>query len=171
MGPLGQHIGIRTTVTTFAEVVFKGTNHQGDRPDALIVLNTGRSSWKALVEVKHGKAELLLDQVQRYVELAKDFDISAVITISNQFTALPTHSPVTLSGALTKSVSLFHLSWSAIKTEVELLQTDETVSDPERRLVMVELHRYLSHESAGISGFTQMNSGWKEVTKALARAN
>lgn len=166
--PMGQRIGSRTSVSTFAEVVFKGKDASGDRPDGLIAIDTSRSVWLALVEAKHGRNELQVDQVERYLELARKCDIDAVITISNQFTATPTHSPVSVSAALTRKVGLFHLSWAAIRTEVELLLASQDLQDPERRLVLEELNRYLSHDSSSITGFTQMNSGWKEVIRVLS---
>jgi len=168
LGQIGLRIGRRTSLECFVEVVFSGNENKGDRPDGLIIADTSRSNWRALVEVKYGKNDLDGDQVGRYLDLAKKFDIDAVITISNQFTATPKHSPVSVPGSLLRKADLYHLSWSSIRTSVELLISSGNVRDPEQALVLHELYRYLQHDSAGIDGFTQMNSGWREVVKTLA---
>ena len=56
LGGLGVRIGSRARVDSCTEVVFKkvvaGAKH---RPDGLIVVNTGKSVWTALVEAKVGR--------------------------------------------------------------------------------------------------------------------
>ncbi|MEJ7655740.1 MAG: hypothetical protein WKF33_01775 [Thermoleophilaceae bacterium] len=45
------------------------------------------------MEVKTGAAELGEEQVSRYLDVAKQMGLDAVITISNQITASPAESP------------------------------------------------------------------------------
>jgi len=70
-----------------------------NRPDGLLIVSTGKNSWSALVEAKIGTAKLEVDQVTRYVEMARANGIDAVITIAVR--ALP----VTASGSNTSSGS------------------------------------------------------------------
>lgn len=55
------------------------------------------------------------EQVSRYLQQAKTHRFDAVITITNQFAALPTHHPVKLPKNATKFVALLHWSWAFIR--------------------------------------------------------
>ncbi len=162
LSQLGQRIGSRTNVNTFVEVVLKNETDsaKGDRPDGLIQIITGKRSWSALVEVKIGKSELEADQIERYLRLAKENDVDAVVTISNQFAAIPSHHPVVIQKGLTRKVDLFHFSWRAILTEAVLMHEQSALSDPEQAFLLREFVRFLSHNSAGVTGFTSMPKEW-----------
>lgn len=59
LGSLGQKVGVRSHITTYTEVVFKGEKGQAEeRPDGLIVVSTGKREWRALVEAKVGNSLL-----------------------------------------------------------------------------------------------------------------
>lgn len=93
-GGIGVRIGSRANIEVFTEIVFKDKSDDKKlRPDGLIIINTGRSQWKALVEAKIGNAQLDEQQIKDYLALAKKYKIDAVITLSNQYSALPTHQP------------------------------------------------------------------------------
>lgn len=160
----GQRLGKRSVIDTFTEVVFKdSTDSARDRPDGLVRVTTGKRSWSALLEAKIGSATLDAQQVEKYLQLARDNSIDAVITISNQFAPRPEHGPVEVSKALTRKVSVFHWSWSSILTEAILLQTKNVISDPEQAFILREFVRFLSHDSIGVTGFDRMPSEWKTV--------
>jgi hypothetical protein len=72
----------------------------------LIVVTTGKKQWTAIIEAKIGKAELQTEQVELYLDLAKEHRIDAVITLSNQFAATPTHHPVMVKKNKLRSGSL-----------------------------------------------------------------
>lgn len=165
---LGLRTGTRTTTRALTEIVFKGNDFKHDRPDGLLIVDTGRQQFRILVEAKTKNADLDADQIVRYLELARANNIDAVLTISNQFTATPSHSPVKVPSRLLKKVELFHTSWSFIETSIDLLLGNESINDSDRILVMRELQRYLKHDSSGISGFTQMNKDWRDVVKSIS---
>ena len=71
LGSLGVRIGKRARISSFTEVTFKNDANNDDRPDGLIVVQTGRSTWTAIVEAKIGKAALDAPQVERYLRLAR----------------------------------------------------------------------------------------------------
>ncbi|MCZ4274024.1 hypothetical protein [Maritalea porphyrae] len=171
LGQLGVKIGTRSKVSCFTEVVFKKTKDMVDnssRPDGLIVVDNGRTQWRCLVEAKFGNNKIGQSQLERYLEIAnKEPQIDAVLTVSNEFAATPSHSPVSISSKLKRKCDLFHLSWSAIATTVDLLLANDEIKDPDRALVLHELHEYLRHPASSIAGFTQMNKEWKDVVKAL----
>ena len=121
----------------------------------------------ALIEAKIGNAEIDGEQLKQYASLAKDYGIDAVISISNQFTALPTHAPVDIGRVLARSVTVFHWSWMFILTEAMLLIGDDEFNTPEQKFILSELVRYLSHDSVGVRRFDRMNKEWKDVVLAV----
>ena len=164
MGSVGQRLGTRAKIEAYTEIVFKnGLSPKKLRPDGLLVVTTGKRRWSALVEAKVGRNEIDADQVADYVQLARANDIDAVITISNQFVALPDHHPITLPKAQLKNVELFHWSWMTLVTQATLLLSRDDVDDVDQRFILSEFLRFLHHPSAGVASFDRMNSEWKEV--------
>ena len=54
------------------------------RPDGLLVVSRAGKTWRCLVEVKVGNSPIERDQVEKYLQLAKQEEISALITVSNE---------------------------------------------------------------------------------------
>lgn len=169
LGSLGVRVGSRARIDTFTEVVFKKTiDGSKHRPDGLIVVNTGKSTWTALVEAKVGAAEITNTQIEAYLAIAKLNGIDAVITLSSQFTPLPTHHPLNVSAALTRKVALFHWSWGYVITQAHLLRELGEVEDREQLILLSELQRFLLHPSSGVKEFDQMPVAWSELCSAVA---
>jgi hypothetical protein len=169
LGGLGVRVGPRGRVDTFTEVVLaKTASDAKHRPDGLIVVNTGKSTWTALVEAKVGNAELTNSQIEAYLLLAKLNGIDAVITLSNQFTPLPTHHPLSISTVLTRKVALFHWSWGNVITQAQLLRELGEVEDREQLILLSELQRFLLHPSSGVKEFDQMPAAWSEFCASVA---
>ncbi len=163
---VGVRVGSRTNIEVYTEIVFKDKDAQIKlRPDGLIIVNTGKGQWKALVEAKIGNAELSPDQVKDYLALAKKHSIDAVITISNQYSAIPAHHPIPLKRSDLKGVELFHWSWMFIFTEAILLLKSMSVDDVDQHFLLQEMTRYFDHPSVGVASFTSMNKEWKDVTQ------
>ncbi len=168
-GSLGLRLGGRARVDTFTEVSLKKTiSGSKHRPDGLIVVNTGKVTWTALVEAKVGSAELTNPQIEAYLEIAKLNGIDAVITVSNQFTSLPTHHPLTINSAFTRKVSLFHWSWGNVITQAQLLRELGGVDDREQLILLSELQRFLLHPSSGVKEFDQMSAAWSDFAASIA---
>jgi len=166
---LGVRVGSRSVLHAWTEVGFKcapkekGKKSKKDRPDGLLVLNTGKKHWKALVEAKVGRAEVDEGQLKEYLQQARQHKIDAVITITNQFVALPSHHPVKIPKNLARGVELYHWSWMYLLTQATLLLESKEIESPDQRFILEEVVRYLSHDSSGISRFTSMNSEWRDV--------
>ena len=78
----GQRVGKSSTIATYTEVDFPSADGTGkDRPDGLLCLTTRKSRWTAILEAKIDKAEIEEQQVHRYADLAKRFNIDAIITL------------------------------------------------------------------------------------------
>jgi hypothetical protein len=166
----GAPFGKRTRVMAFTEVVFKReNNNRNARPDGLIVLKTGNRYWSALVESKVGSAALTVEQVEEYLDIAKELGIDAVITISNQFAINPAHSPVRVSRLKTRRVSLFHFSWMYLLSKATMLIKDHVIDDPEQAFILNELVRYLEHESSGVVTSVKLPSAWRVVVEDVQR--
>ncbi len=170
LSALGQKSGARSEFHAFTEICFKSEENASLRPDGLITLESGRGNiWKALIEAKIDSAELQADQVEDYLQLAKRNDVQAVITISNQFTALPEHSPLKIS-RVPKGLQLLHLSWIYLRTTAQLLLAEDNFDSVEQRFILSEFYRYFSHDSVGVERFDQMNAEWKDVvTQVFAK--
>lgn len=169
LGSLDLRLGTRSTIETYTEVVLKsGLSGQKHRPDGLVVVDTTRSSWTALVEAKVGASVLTNEQIESYLELARQNGVNAVITLSNQFTSLPTHHPLTVRPALTKKVDLFHWSWGYVITQAHLLTNNGHVTDREQLTLLKELQRFLLHPSSGVKEFDQMPAAWSDLCATVA---
>jgi hypothetical protein len=172
LAALGQRVGTTAKLRTFTEIEFKcakGETNLG-RPDGLLVLDTWGRRWTALVEAKVGKAEISQEQLERYLELAKKNKIDAVVTISNQFSVVPQHHPLRINMTKYKGVQLFHFSWMHILTEADLLTVNRDVDDNDQAYILSEFLRFISHESAGVQGFTQMPDAWPKVVEKVQAA-
>lgn len=158
----------RAKLRSFCQVVFKGApNERKLRPDGLIVVDSGRKIWSSLIEAKVGNAELSAEQIESYLDLAKELGINAVITISNQFATVPTHHPVAINKQKLRTVELYHFSWLSLLTKATLLAQSKTVDDPEQAFLLRELIRFLNHSSSGVCDFTRMCGDWKEIATRI----
>ncbi len=163
---LGVRVGKRAQLEAWTEVVFNKTKNGDDangRPDGALILNTGKKEWRALIEAKVGGDEVGEKQLSSYVEKAKENNFDAVITITNQFVALPDHHPVSLPKKSTKSIDIFHWSWTYAITQAELLLQSDGIDDEDQHYILKEVVEYFNDKSSGKSGFTSMNKEWKDI--------
>ncbi len=166
---LGQRVGKRSKIETFTEVVFKNEKTKlNDRPDGLIVIKNLSGEWRALVEAKIGNLELSADQIEKYRELSRDHGINCVITISNQFATSPKNHPIEAVRKSRSKVPVYHWSWMSILTICDLLLNRDGVADEDQKILLNELRRFLTHESAGVKGFDRMPPEWSEINRLIS---
>jgi hypothetical protein len=164
VGPLGAPKG---RLATYAEVQLKDTAGKVHIPDGAIVADRGQTTWQCLVEVKTGAAQLKGEQVNRYLDMARENRLDAVLTISNQITASVKDYPVEVDRRkLTKNLDLYHLSWWRVITEAIVQHRHRGVSDPDQAWILGELIAYLDDERSGASGFQDMGEHWVPVRNA-----
>ncbi|MCR9123375.1 MAG: hypothetical protein NXH91_14005 [Phyllobacteriaceae bacterium] len=166
---VGQRTGKRSKIDCYTEIVFKGQKDgRIDRPDGLIVVSNGSRMWKALIEAKVGNTAINSDQIEKYRSVAREFGVDCVITISNQFASRPDHHPVEAVRKQRSKIPVFHWSWMKILTECDLLINNDAVEDAEQLLLMKELRRFLTHESAGVKGFERMPAEWTAINRLVS---
>lgn len=153
-------------IKTYTEVPLKAANGKTLRPDGAITVERGKTSWRCLVEVKTGNAPLKAEQINAYLDLAREHGFDAVVTISNQITAGPADVPVEVDGRKLRRVGLVHLSWWRILTEAVIQHQHRGVRDPDQAWILNELIAYLAHERSGAIGFEDMGPKWVSVRNA-----
>lgn len=128
------HVGAPAgRIQTFTEIRFIDEDTKLSIPDGAVVIERGKARWVCLIEVKTAGAELRVDQVERYLDLARVNGFDAVLTISNQLTASPVESPIAIDPKKTRKIALRHLSWWQVMTEARVEHKHRGVSDPTAR--------------------------------------
>ncbi|GAB2591826.1 hypothetical protein Aab01nite_38490 [Paractinoplanes abujensis] len=161
--PLGAPAG---AVQTYIEVPFK----LGDAkvfPDGLIRVSRGQREWTALVEVKTGSNDLKADQLENYLDVAREQGFDAVITISNQIPPVPGQHPTAVDKRRLKKVALHHLPWSEVLTTAVMQKEYRGVADPDQAWVLGELIRYLEHPKSGALEFSDMGPNWVTLRESV----
>jgi hypothetical protein len=153
-------------ISTFTEVPLENAEGKVLRPDGVIAVKRGKTSWKCLVEVKTGNVPLSAEQVSGYLDLAREHGFQAVLTISNQISGSATDVPVTVDRRKLRSVEMRHLSWWRILTEAIIQHQHRGVRDPDQAWILGELIAYLEHEKWGAIGFEDMGQNWVPVRNA-----
>ncbi len=153
-------------ISTFTEVPLRDGEGKTWRPDGAIAVERGKTSWRCLVEVKTGNAPLEANQISAYLELAREHEFQALLTISNQISNSPADVPVTVDRRKLRSVQMRHLSWWRILTEAIMQHQHRGIRDPDQAWILGELIAYLEHEKSGAVGFEDMGQSWVQVRNA-----
>lgn len=162
--PLGAPAG---AIETYIEVPFL----LGERklyPDGLIRVSRGGRSWTALVEVKTGSNPLQAEQLENYLDIAKEQGYDAVLTISNEIPAVAGQHPTKVDKRKLRKVALHHLSWTQVLAEAVMQKEFRGVADPDQAWILGELIRYLEHSRSGALEFDDMGEAWVPVRDAVA---
>lgn len=136
-------------------------------PDGLIKVSRGSRSWTALVEVKTGPNQLKADQIEAYLDIAREQGFDAVITISNEIPALPGQHPTKVDKRKLRKVDLHHVSWSRVLADAVMQKEFRGVADPDQAWILGELIRYLEHRKSGALEFDDMGESWVAVRDAV----
>jgi hypothetical protein len=158
--PLGAPAG---KIETFVEMPFKVPNGKTIRPDGLIGVTRGGKTWWALVECKIADQALQADQMEGYLDLARDVGIDAVLSISNHYTTNSSEYPIAIDRKKLRKVSIHHWSWVRVLTEAEVQKQHRGVKDPDQAYLLSELIRYLSDPRSGVVQFDDMGPSWTKV--------
>lgn len=157
--PLGAPTG---RIETFIEVPFK-LDTRSIRPDGVITVTRGSKTWAAIVETKTGRNTLEPAQIDAYLDLARQLEFDAVISISNQYVTSSADYPIEVDKRKLRRVSLQHWSWVNVLTEAIVQEHHRGVSDPDQAYILKELIRYLKDQRSGAASFGDMGPGWTAV--------
>ncbi|WP_344203296.1 hypothetical protein [Pseudolysinimonas kribbensis] len=161
--PFGAPAG---AMETFIEVPFE-LGGKKVFPDGLIRVKWGKKVWVALVEVKTGTNELQREQLENYLDVAREHHFDALITISNEIAPAPGVHPTVVDGRKLRSVAMYHLSWSEVLTLAVMQREFRGVADPDQAWILGELIRYLEHPKSGALEFSDMGASWVPVRDAV----
>ena len=162
--PLGAPAG---PVQTFIEVPFKLGEKQFF-PDGLIRVTRGQRQWTALVEVKTGSNELRSEQLECYLDIAREQGFDALITISNEIPPIAGQHPTPVDKRRLKRVALYHVPWTEILTVAVMQKEYRGVADPDQAWILGELIRYLEHPRSGAMEFSDMGPTWVPTREAVS---
>jgi hypothetical protein len=158
--PLGAPSG---KIETYIEVPFKLEDGRSIRPDGVIVVTRAGKTWSAVVEAKVAANRLDAAQMNAYLDLARDADYQAVISISNQYVSSSTAYPIEIDRRKLRRTSLHHWSWIDLLTTATVQKEHRGIKDPDQAYVLGELIRYLSDPRSGAVAFDGMGSHWTAV--------
>jgi hypothetical protein len=157
--PLGAHAG---KIETFVEIPFK-IDGRAIRPDGIITVTRGAKVWGAIVETKTGSNPVEPDQIDAYLDLARELEFNAVLSISNQYVTSSSDYPIDVDKRKVRRVALHHWSWIDVLTEAVVQKEHRGVSDPDQAYILGELIRYLSDPRSGALTFDSMGPSWTAV--------
>lgn len=177
VGPLAHFMlkecEIRTWKTAkweaFTEVTL--ASDRSRKIDGYVSTRYGTSKLSALVEAKVGTNLLEKEQISRYMKIAKENSIDAMITISNQRVLHPSNHFLKISKTLTRDVNLVHWSWSYIETQCRLFRQQNPNLTDEQKLVLGEFIDMISNPKSGSSRYDRMPNGWESVVDDIVLDN
>jgi hypothetical protein len=120
------------------------------------------------VEVKTGTNQLVAEQLENYLDIARDNGFDALITISNEIPPAAGQHPTKVDKRKLRKVAMFHLPWSQILAEAVVQKEHRGVADPDQAWILGELIRYLEHPRSGALEFEDMGASWVPVRDAIA---
>lgn len=161
--PLGAPAG---TVQAFIEVPFM-LGEKRVFPDGLIRVTRGQKSWTALVEVKTGNNELQAEQLENYLDVARDNAFDALLTVSNEIPPAAGQHPTKVDKRKLRKVALHHVPWSQVLAQAVVQKEHRGVADPDQAWILGELIRYLEHPRSGALEFEDMGASWVMVRDAV----
>jgi|TARA_B100000780_G_C21080313_1_gene434995 hypothetical protein len=153
----------------YSEVVFKDIDANSRLDGMILVVVSGKIEDAIFIEVKNDKAKVEEEQILKYYKLAQSLNnVPKILTISNEFVSDSSHSPITIKNQ-SKKISLYHFSWTYIKTIAQLLLFDNenNIDDEDQINIMKEVMHYFNNERSGVNGFRLMSKGWKAVSEKI----
>jgi hypothetical protein len=117
--------------------------------------------------VKTGANELQREQLENYLDVAREHHFDALITISNEIPAAAGVHPTVVDKRKLKSVSMHHLSWTEVLAAAVMQKEVRGVADPDQAWILGELIRYLEHPKSGAVELSDMGPSWVPVRDAV----
>jgi len=131
----------------------------------IIVVIKGIIKEATFFEMKNKNNGIDINQVERYFDLAGKLGVEKLVTISNEFVSDSSISPISIK--IPKKISLYHFSWTYLMTLGQLLlfKNEHNIKDADQVEIMREVLYYFENPVSGVSGYSQMKAGWKELAE------
>lgn len=142
---------------------------QRSRQAEIIVVKSDGKTWSVLIDCKIGGDEHTAKQIEGYLDVAQQFEIDAVVTISNQAVVLPVRHLVDENTPESNNVSYFHLSWFSILAKSHALAERVRTEDAEQAKNIGKFLNYLDSEKSGVTSLARMKNSWNDVTQLILR--
>lgn len=110
----------------------------------------------------------MTEQLENYLDIARDNGFDAVITISNEIPAVAGQHPTKVDKRKLRKVELHHISWSQVLAEAVMQKEFRGVADPEQAWILGELIRYLEHRKSGALEFDDMGESWVDIREQVS---
>lgn len=136
------------------------------RPDGLLVVNRGAKRWRCFVEVKVNSNAIEQDQIEKYLQLAKQEEVDAVITVSNDASI----DGLGFTKNQLRGIELLHLSWDRLLSEARVLRGQGGVDDSDQQWLLDEWIQYVSDPASRIIDPPSLGAYFGELLTA-AREN
>ncbi len=117
--------------------------------------------------MKTGTNELKVEQLEAYLDIARERGFDALVTISNEIPAIRGQHPTAVDKRKLRKVALHHLPWVEILAAAVMQKEYRGVADPDQAWVLGELIRYLEHPRSGAMAFEDMGASWVPVREAV----
>ena len=153
----------------YTEVCFKDIDSSSRIDGLIIVEQKGVIQDAVFIELKNGKNLIDNEQILKYYKVAQALNnVPKILTISNEFVSDSSASPIKIKNQ-SKKISLYHFSWTYIKTIAQLLlfKNDDNIDDVDQVEIMKEVMQYFEHKESGVDGFHRMSNGWKEISEKI----
>lgn len=135
-------------------------------PDALIACRRGQSTWTAFIEAKANDNPIRSEQIQEYAQFAKALEVPTIISISNEFALKPSLLPYHLPQNGRHGREIFHLSWSEIRTEIELHLNKKPDCEKAELAVLQHVLMFFDNKLSGVETYDTMPKEWGIIVDA-----
>ena len=108
-----------------------------------------------------------IEQLENYLDIAREQGFDALITISNEIPAIAGQHPAKVDKRKLRKVALHHWSWAYVLSTAVMQKEHRGISDPEQAWILGELIRYLEHPRSGALEFDDMGGNWVTVRDAV----
>jgi len=149
------------TETSFPDI-------SSSRIDGLVIVITkGIIADAVFFEMKNKNNGIDKNQIEDYLSISRSLKVNKLVTVSNEFVADSSHSPIKVK--VPRNISLFHFSWTYLITKGRLLlfKNDLRIEDNDQVEIMSEALQYFENSASGICGYVQMKAGWKELAESI----
>jgi len=153
----------------YTEVAFEDIDANSRIDGMIIVVVSGKIVDAIFIEVKSKNSSIEEQQILKYYKIAQSLsNVPKILTISNEFVSDSSHSPIVIKNQ-SKKISLYHFSWTYIKTIAQLLlfKNENNIEDEDQVNIMKEVMHYFNDERSGVNGFNSMSKGWVAVSTKI----